>query len=326
MDLFETAVQGVVSASELDAVGVGSSRRRQLCREGTIKRLVRGWYAVPGPDGARPWTEGEAWERAECIHRLTTIALVRSFDGRAAASHYSALLLREIPTWLVDLDTVQLTRLGDDHSRHRSGAVIHPRTTGAAALTAEGVVTLPVAEAIVGTGLLGVGQRDPGILAMSALIAADHSLRTGACTEAELACELDRQGGHPGIITARAFLRHRDGRHESPGETRTAHVLRQLGYAFTPQVEVPLRGHSRLLDFLLDDYPVAVEFDGMVKYKGSGEEASTVVHQEKLRENEVRQTVECEFVRVTRPDLDRPRLFGQEIEAAIARAGRRRAA
>ena len=64
----------------------------------------------------------------------------------------------------------------------------------------------------------------------------------------------------------------------------------------------------------------------MVKYTGSGEEASTVVHQEKLRENEVRQTIECEFVRVTWPDLDRPRLFGQEIEAAIARAGRRRAA
>jgi hypothetical protein len=326
MELFENAVNGVVSASEADAVGIGSSCRRRLCRDGTIKRLVRGWYAVPLADGTRPWTVGEGWERTECIHRLTTIALTRSFEGRAAASHYSSLSVRSIPTWPATLDVVQLTRLNDDHSRHRTGAVLHPRTTGATAVTDDGVLTVPVAEAVVGTALLGFGHRDPGILGLSALIAADHALRTGACSEIELARELRRRSGHPGVVVARAFLQHRDARHETPGETRTAHVLRQLGHAFTPQVEVVCHGRSRVLDFLLDDHPVAVEFDGMVKYKGTGQEASVIVHQEKLRESEVRQAIECEFVRVTWPGLDRPRLLGQEIDAAIERAERRRAA
>ncbi len=326
MELFDVAQHGVFSAADSDGLGIGPARRRAMCRQGTIRRLIRGWYAAPAPDGSLPWTVGTSWERAGALHRLTTIALLRSFEGRVAASHYSAEILHDIPTWRADLSTVQLTRLEDDHSRHRAGAVIHPMTDGMTTTTADGLLTVPVAQAVVGTGLLGSGSPDPGILAMDALIGADHALRHDLATDAEIAEELRRHARHPGIVTAKAFLGHRDGRHESPGETRTAHALRGLGYAFTPQVEVVIGGHSRLLDFLLDDHPAAVEFDGVLKYKGDAVEASRVVHAEKLRESEIRDAIGCEFVRVEWAGLDRPRLLGQEIEEAIGRASRARRA
>ena len=64
------------------------------------------------------------------------------------------------------------------------------------------------------------------------------------------------------------LLARADGRHESVGETRLAHTMRALGYRFTPQVWVSAGGRRWRADFVLDDDPVVVEFDGLAKYWG----------------------------------------------------------
>ena len=55
--------------------------------------------------------------------------------------------------------------------------------------------------------------------------------------------------GHPRSSGIADLLRHADGRHQSPGETRLAHALRLLGLGATPQVAIP--GTTSVVDFLL---------------------------------------------------------------------------
>ncbi|WP_232311813.1 hypothetical protein [Janibacter melonis] len=70
-----------------------------------------------------------------------------------------------------------------------------------------------------------------------------------------------------------------DGRHETPGETRTGVCPHRLGRAYTPQVWI---GQDRV-DALLDDEPVVVEFDGELKY--TDQDALVA---EKIREDRIR--------------------------------------
>ena len=279
------------------------------------------------PLESAPWEEPDPFARVRVMHALTTTALLRSFDGRVVASHYSALALHGIDLWRSDLDTVQLQRVRDDHSRHRTGAVLHPAIGGDLQIEAPGgLATVPVAQAIVETGLLGAGASDPTVMAFDALVAADHALRLGLVTDEEIAAELHRHKRHPGIVATRALLQHRDGRHESVGETRTAHVHRLLGIHATPQVEVRVGGTSYLLDFLDDDDPIATEFDGRVKYTRMGSSATEVVLAEKRRETQVSDQTGIHFLRVIWSELDRPRVMGERYDQARAIVRRRRRA
>ena len=82
---------------------------------------------MDSPDGDRaPWEGEDEWETARAAHRLLTIALLRSFDGRVVASHQSALVLHGVRLWKSDLATAHVCRSEDDHTRRRKAAVLHP--------------------------------------------------------------------------------------------------------------------------------------------------------------------------------------------------------
>ena len=148
------------------------------------------------------------------------------------------------------------------------------------------------------------------------LVAADD--RPGEYVVIEAASRSLR--GQRGVTRAKAAVPWCDRQHESPGETLTAHVLRGLGYAFTPQLEVPRRerpGRAFYADFHIDDTNVLVEFDGKVKYDPeSNPDAARANFDEKLREDELRR-MGFVVVRLTRADLARPALVRARIEAAI---------
>ena len=327
MDLWDVSAHGVVSAADAKRCGLGPAALRRLQTAGQVRRLIRGWYAVRPPRADAPWEEADHFVRARVMHGLTTAALLRSFDGRAVASHYSALALHGVDLWRSDLNTVQLQRVSDDHSRHRRGAVLHPVITGAEQIEAAGgLATVPIARSIVETGLLGAASSDPTVMAFDALVAADHALRLGLVTDDEIAAELERHRRHPGIVATRALLEHRDGRHGSVGETRTAHLHRLLGIRSTPQVEVRVGTASYLLDFLDDDDPIATEFDGLLKYTRLGDSATDVVLAEKRRETQVSDQTGIHFLRVIWSELDRPRIFRQRYDEARALVRRRRRA
>ena len=115
MELHDLAQHGVVSTADATALGIGPSDLRRLVKAGTVRRLIRGWYAVCPPGAARaPWAGADSFESARLHHRLLTVALLRSFGGRAVASHHSALVLHGVQVWRSDFDVAQLCRAEDN--------------------------------------------------------------------------------------------------------------------------------------------------------------------------------------------------------------------
>lgn len=281
MDLARLARDGVFSAAQAAAAGVGGSELRREARDGVCHRLIRGWYAL-GPVGD-----------ARSEHRLRTTALVRHLPG-AGPSHYSRLLFLDLPTVAADLDVVHLTRLHDTDSRHRRGAVIHP--------CLDGVVT--VAQAIVQTGVVSG--------APEALVVADAALHRRLVSRAELDHAVERFAGHPYIADVRRVLGGVDGRSESPGETLLRRLLVDAGICVTPQLRVHDGSVTWRADLVVDGSRVLIEFDGLVKYRSVEDLVA-----EKRREDRLR-ALGFLVVRVTWADLAHPDRVVAEVRRAVA--------
>jgi hypothetical protein len=329
MDLADVAQHGVVSTADARNLGIGAGQLRLLVRAGRVLPLVRGWYAVAPADGEAPWHGADQFATARSLHRLRTAALLRSFEGRVTASHQSAVVLRGGRLWRADLGTVHLTRTRDDHSRHRRGAVLHPRVEMAPITAPDGLSSVPMAMAVVQVGLVPIADsRSPE--PMESLIAADGALHDGHATPAELEEALALHRGHPQVEGVRLLLRHADGRHESVGETRLALVLRSLGYAITPQVPVLARGVARRGDFGIDGTDVVVEFDGIAKYTNGFAQPDPLAVQRALTNEKARQSdledAGKEVTRVLWADLDHPSVIKARVDRAIERSKRRRSA
>ncbi len=238
MDLTRLTRDGVFSAAQAVSADIDASELRRRAADGECHRLLRGWYAL-GPVG-EPRLE----------HCLRVTALTQHLPG-VCASHHSLLVRHGLPLLRADLEVVHLTRLYDRASRHRDGAVIHPRL--------DGVVT--VAQAIVQTGLVN-GPPD-------ALVAADAALHRCLMTPGQLAEAVGQLGGHPHITGVRRVLARVDGRSESPGETLLRQVLVSADLAVTPQFVVHDGQVDWRADLAVDGTTVLIEFDGLMKYAGS---------------------------------------------------------
>lgn len=299
------AAHDVLSAADLARHGIDSHQVRRLLRAGRLHRLCTGWYATRRP------------ENAVDRHLLLARAVVRHLDGRVALSHHSRVLIAGLPVWRADLSAVHVTRVGDRVTRRRPHVVSHSAVPGLVPITpapepgppALGPL-VPLAVAVVQTGLVAG--------AMDAAICGDAALRAGLVTAGSLREATVLLSGHRGIRAAAAALERCDGRHESPGETRLAHLLADLGLPVTPQLEVSTRLGTRRADFRIDGTRVLVEFDGKVKYTDP-QHGADVLWQEKRRQDAL-EDEGWTVVRVTWSDLDRPELVWERIRAAIARS------
>lgn len=318
MDLHLIARDGIFCTGDAERLGVDRHALTRMSRRGEVIRLTRGWYAV---------VTGEAPDRAE-LHRLTALALGRQFRARAVMSHHSLLLVRRLPTFGADLATVHLTSVVADTGAtpatsspsaprrsvtvRRPGLVIH-RPVGAVRLATPVAgdtrpAAMPLAHAVVQAGLLA----GP----VSALVPADAALRAGSVSPAALAGAVADFRHHTGIGPVRAALTRVDGRHESPGETRTAYVLRCLGFEVEPQLEVVADGRRFRADFRVKGTRVLVEFDGALKY-ADGRRAT--LFEEKRREDALRREGWV-VVRLVWADLEDPERVRRLVVEAIARA------
>jgi very-short-patch-repair endonuclease len=290
MDVVDISRRGVFSSGAARALlGLDSNALASMVRDGRCTRLVRGWYAP-----------GRVVE-AEPLHRLRAEALIQHFDGRAVASHHSAVLLMGLPLVHARLDTVRLCRARGRQRRSTRTFVMGP------ALGIPVTRTVPPAVAVVQSGLVN----SP----LTALAAADEALRRDLVTPTGLDDAVRLLSGSSGMPAVRQLLRHADARHESPGETLLAHVLRGLGLPATPQVQVRDDDRTWRVDFMLDDEPVIIEFDGLVKY----EDGPRSLVEEKRREDRLRE-LGYEVVRVVWADLRHPDRIRQAVEAAVRRA------
>lgn len=315
MNLDLLGPDGIFSSADAARQGLDRHALRRLCTTGRLVRLSRGWYAVV--EGDPPLGE----ER----HRLTSLALGRQFRARAVISHHSLLICRRIPTFRADLTAVHLTSAVDETiagesgpvrrrsvTVRRPGVVIHRSVGGLRLATPRPhdlrPAAMPVPLAIVQAGLLGGAE--------SALVPADSALRSALTTPEELVRAVADFRTHTGIGPVRCALAHADGRHESPGETRTAYLLRALGFEPEPQVEIVADGRLFRVDFRIARTRVVVEFDGAVKYADGRPE---VLFDEKRREDALRREGWI-VVRLVWADLDHPQRVRARVLDALSRA------
>lgn len=303
MDLRLISREDVFSASHARRLGIGSSALRRFVQAGKAFPLHRGWYAVRAPRDDKD------------RHQLRTAALLQEYAGNVISSHGSAVVRLGLPTERIDLGTVHLMWVGPEIDfRSYSRVRMHENITGHD--LRHGPDAVDPALAVLQVGLTDV---------RSMLVAGDAALRAELTTPQRLRLAAAALRGQRGLIQARAALGFCDARHESPGETLTAWVLRSLGYEFEPQFKpgtVGPSGQPVRVDFLIKGTRVIVEFDGKGKYLTANQvEGQAVLFSEKQREDAVR-ALGYTFVRITWAELGRPDLVRAKVDAAIASSRR----
>jgi very-short-patch-repair endonuclease len=300
----------VISVAELHDAGLCPAQIASCVVRGQLTSLARGWYAATSPIDP------------EHRHVLTTWAMLRAHEDRTVAAHHSALLLLGLPTYRPDLGRVRLVRRAPGSPRARSGLSVGR----AVPVEAQDAYTVSPALAVVQHGL----SSGP----LSALVAADGALHQGRVTRDDLDRALGWVHQHPRSALIRGFLELADGRRESPGETRLAHLLHLMKVPAIPQFRISDTGFEAIVDFLLEQEKVVLEFDGRVKYSRSPDDPDPfgqrrtpqeVLWLEKRREDRLRE-LGYEVVRVTWSDLDDPKALARRIAAAVQRARARRLA
>ncbi|WP_068424223.1 hypothetical protein [Janibacter terrae] len=273
-----------------------------LVRRELIWRPAPGWYSC------RPDATDE--ER----HVLRVAANLRLLGDGAAACRVSAVLLHGMPIARCDLATVEIAVLGAGHGRTR-------RSVRVSEFAAKGADCRLIDVPLVG-GRVRVVDPATAIVGMAAanspsgaLVAADHAVRHGLCTVADLEEGLRVRSGTRGVAAARRALAHVDPRYESPGETLTAAVLRLGAWEYDPQVWVRAGGRWYRLDFAVRGLKVAIEFDGEVKYTGPE------VMQAQLARQAALEAEGWVFVRIGWADLDDPAILLGRVRDAVAVAG-----
>lgn len=304
MDLRLIARDGIFSTADAGRVGLDRNALARMVRAERCVRVDTGWYALV--EGERP--------TGEALHRLRALALGRALHDRAALSHHSALLVSGLPVFAADLDTVHLTSFVSSRggvSVVRQGVSVHRRVGSLEASAADAVASdvprlVPTAWAAVQAGLLAGPE--------AFVVPADAALRAGTTTPAALSRAVEVFATHTGIGPVRAALPLADGRHESPGESRTAFLLAALGHELEPQVELVAEGRVYRPDFRIRGTRVLVEFDGMLKY-----DDRRALFEEKQREDALRRAGWV-VVRLVWADLADPRRVARRVSAAIAAA------
>lgn len=107
---------GWFTAADALARGLTRDHLTSLTRSGVVTRLARGCYA-------RRTTS----LTPEAAHAQRTTAVLRLLDHRALASHHSALVLRGLPTYRVDLTRVHVTHTTSSSHRRLEGWTVHQR-------------------------------------------------------------------------------------------------------------------------------------------------------------------------------------------------------
>ena len=308
-DLFRArlAVQhGVVTAADARQCGVGRESLARLVARGVLVRVHPGSFVeAERLDGATP----------ERTHALQALAVTRSFRGRHAASHVSAVAIHGLP--LVGLRTplVHLTRTTPGRGRRTRDVVIHPASGPLPVCSVAGILAVPVARAIV--------QATASAGLVTGVSAADEALRRRRVTREQLRAEAALSGVRHGIGDVRTMLDMADGRSESPGESWARVLFRGLGLP-EPALQAEIRDEDGWLvgrvDFLFAAQRTIVEFDGLLKYGEAT--ARTALMAEKRREDRLT-SLGYAVVRLTWSDLSRPVEVDRLIRSAFLRQTRR---
>jgi predicted transcriptional regulator of viral defense system len=295
---------------EAIAEGRSPGEVARLIRKGEWVRLRWGGYCT-----REVWLAADDRER----HLLEAAAAVRALDGPPVLSHASAAAAWGLPLWGQDLTDVHVTRTDGRAARHRAGVVHHagtllpPEVTERAGL----LVTTPART------LLDVAAHCD---VEAGVALADAALHERLTTPDELLHVLDARRDWPGAAHAARVVSLADGRSESVGESRLRVACSQFGWVAEPQHCFDTRQGKAYVDLWIEEWRLALEFDGRVKYRmqeaaRQGRSVEDVLWAEKRREDALR-ALGIIVVRVVWSDLaDREGLRRLILSARDAAAG-----
>ncbi len=279
----EPLSSGVHLRPALLAAGRSDDELQRLRRTGEIVSVRRGAYVGAADADSRPG--GPPREVVRHLHAVRAAA-AQLGDG-AVISHTSAALMHGLPLWATPLDRVHATRDRRSGSRHTRDLHLH-----AAALGPDEVVSvggIPVT--CIARTLLDVARSLPF---EQALVPVDAALHRHLVKREQLEQSLGRVAHRRGNTAARQVLAFARPGAESPGETRSRVAIHRAGLP-APVLQHEIRTASGLVlgrvDFWWEEYGVAGEFDGRVKYgRGSkpGQDPGEAVFREKRREDAIR--------------------------------------
>lgn len=299
------------TTAELRAQGLGSAERARKVRAGELHHLRRGAYAEPE-------AVADALER----HRALVLATLPLLAPGVVVSHCSAAVLHRLPLLDPPPSRVQVTRPDSRAGKNRGGVHLH------AAGLAEGEVVLVDGVATTSLARTVVDLARSSRLE-SAVVTGDAAL-TRLGTREALEDALKESARRPGIGRARHAVSLLDGRAESPGESLSRLLLRDLGLPTDPEPQLTVRGPNGNVvarcDFGWADLGVVAEFDGRVKYGRTlapGGRSEQALFDEKVREDLLRD-LGWEVVRWIWADLRRPDVIRARLQRAFARAAARR--
>ena len=276
---------------------------RHAIRSGTYVRVRRGTY-LPAEDA--PADQG-------AHHRLLIAATLPHLGSSPTLAVQSAALVLGIPLVVPVPDRVQIAERRRSGGRS-TGRVARHSTVGDLPTTTSGGLTTTTAARTAVDLARCCGLRQ-------GVVAADHVLRTGVATRAEMQAMVDQLAGVHGIKAARAAVAFADARAESAGESISRLLIHELGFqAPDLQVEVVVKGRRYRSDFGWENGALLGEFDGRSKYKvseGSGT-PEEIVWQEKQREDAIRSDGH-RVVRWIWADLDHGRLGRILTNAGVPR-------
>lgn len=291
--------------AELRDAGFGERAIHALVQDGTLLRLRPGCYVI-----ASWWTGLSIDGRRRNRVRLHSFATLTTSARGYVYSHTSAASLHGLHLWNVD-DLVHVTQPGK------------PSRAGCGRDTAVHVCTL-APEDIVDLNGAKVTSLERTVVDCAltlpykkALIIADHALRLGASMPKLLAAAYGL-AKHRGIRTLRKVLRFADARSESPGETLTRDLLRELLIEM-PELQVPINtriGQYRA-DFAWLRHKVVLEFDGKGKYF-SYRPTDEAIFRERKREAALMEAG-WTVLRIEWKDLFDEAAFNSRVLSALAR-------
>ncbi|MDQ3663902.1 MAG: type IV toxin-antitoxin system AbiEi family antitoxin domain-containing protein [Actinomycetota bacterium] len=278
---------------------------RSLLRRGEWVRVRHGAY-----------TSGKTWAHADerQRHLIVVRAALLALGDESVASHDSAAVAHDLPTWGLNLTVVMLTRPFERTSRREAGVEHH-----LAELPVEQITTVRGVRVTSAVRTALDVARKRGYEA--GLVSANAAMHAGG-SHAEMQAAALLMTEWPGGAASSAVVRDADGRIETPGETLTWILLQGMALDVEPQV--CFREIGARVDFELKGLGVIIEFDGRVKYvTEDGQPDVQALWEEKKREDRIRD-LGYEVVRVYWEELFGSRRIRteQRIRAAIARAAR----
>ncbi|MFI8524660.1 hypothetical protein ACIGB8_09445 [Promicromonospora sukumoe] len=307
LDIIASRQEGLISAEQLDGIGVDAQWRYRLVRQCRLIRVTQGVYdtdPVPPDQRSRPDLLDHLRRRPAWLGLLAA-GPGSTAVGLSALALYKVIgLPRTIRAEVVAPDG--LWRPGRDGITFRAiGGTVTGRFGGDFRIAS-------VTDALA----LGVGQmfRDDAVAVM------DHLLHTRSVTADEVARAHELARGHRGVEATHPWWRLPDGRSESPLETSAR--LACLDAGFPPDtLQLVVRGpdgaHLGRVDLawrLPDGTWLLVEIDGV-----SVHGAPAAVFRDRTRQNALASAGGSRLLRFTAQDL-RGRLI-EVLEPLLGQAG-----